>query len=114
LLWCCLGFESLSVEQDPAPPHDERRLREGSGQVERRPSREKTLVLVTGCGLWARFSAREFVTQQLHYGPPLGSIKHHLYFSPIVLGANKNLAVFFLRKQKSLEHLPKNTHKKYF
>jgi hypothetical protein len=31
--------------------YDKRRLHEGSGRVERLPSREKTLALVTGCGL---------------------------------------------------------------
>jgi hypothetical protein len=66
------------------------------GRVERLPSREKTLALVIGCGLWAQFLKRQFVAQQLHCGPRLGSIKHHLYFSPIVLGANKNLAIFFV------------------
>jgi hypothetical protein len=67
--------ESLSVEHEPSPPHDERRLREGSRRVERRPSREKTLALAVGCGL--SFRHVNFVAQQLYHRPQLGSIKHH-------------------------------------
>jgi hypothetical protein len=53
--------ESPSVGHEPSPPHDERRVREGSRRVE---SSEKTLALAIGCGL--SFRHVNFVAQQLY------------------------------------------------
>jgi hypothetical protein len=38
----------------------------------------KTLALVADCGLWSLVFMFIFLAQQLHYGPKLGLIKHHL------------------------------------